>query len=363
MPDLEAIRPRGTATARLRPLAIVSLPSRRRLFQAGFFLLFLIAPAMDWLRFDLTRTQLYFLGLPWHLGIDDLVAGRIGPTEAALQLLGRAFLPALVLIAAFLAVAWRHGRLYCGWLCPHFSLVETLNTVLHRACGKLSLWDRERVPRAGADGRLAQAPDRRWWPLFALACLIAGFTWAVTLLSYLLPPARVWSNLLAGSPTPGEARFLIAGTLVFTAEFAFARHLFCRFGCAVGLFQSLVWMANPRGRVVGYARERAMDCRTCRSGLPAAECGPAGADVPGDACEHACPMRLRPRREKRWMFSCVQCGECVAACARSQRPQGHVPLLEVRVGEAALRETLRLRREAAATRTTPATGEPPRGST
>jgi ferredoxin-type protein NapH len=26
----------------------------------------------------------------------------------------------------------------------------------------------------------------------------------------------------------------------------FARHLFCRFGCAVGLFQSLAWMANPK---------------------------------------------------------------------------------------------------------------------
>jgi ferredoxin-type protein NapH len=32
---------------------------------------------------------------------------------------------------------------------------------------------------------------------------------------------------------------------VFTLEFALARHLFCRFGCAVGLFQSLAWMANP----------------------------------------------------------------------------------------------------------------------
>ena len=104
--------------------------------------------------------------------------------------------------------------------------------------------------------------------------------------------------------------------------------------------------------------------REVPSGVSADAPAPAVVDtVPGDACEHACPMRLRPRREKRWMFSCVQCGECVSACERSQRPQGHVPLLEIHVGEAALRETLRLRREAAAARTTPATGAPPRGRT
>ena len=57
-------------------------------------------------------------------------------------------MPALLLIGAFLGVAWRYGRLYCGWLCPHFSLVETLNQALHRASAKYSLWDRRPTPRA-----------------------------------------------------------------------------------------------------------------------------------------------------------------------------------------------------------------------
>ncbi|HQY08411.1 MAG TPA: 4Fe-4S binding protein, partial [Burkholderiaceae bacterium] len=207
-----------------------SLQRRRRLFQLGFFALFLLAPALDLLRFDLNEAQLWFLGQRWTLGIDDFRAGRISANEAALSILLRAFVPALLLIAGFLAVAWRYGRLYCGWLCPHFSIVETLNQTLHRASAKYSLWDRKSTPRAD------RAPQRRWWPLFLLGCLAFGFLWSITLLSYLLPPAELWSRLLSGNSTPNQARFLAVGTAVFTLEFALARHLFCRFGCAVGLF-------------------------------------------------------------------------------------------------------------------------------
>lgn len=301
------------------------LQRRRRFAQLAFFALFLLAPAFDLLRFDLADAQLWFLGQRWSLGIDAFRAGAIGPSEAALNILLRGFLPAIVLIAVFLGVAYRYGRLYCGWLCPHFSSVELLNDLLHRAIGKLSLWDRARTPRAG------RRPDKRWWPVFGLSCALLGFTWAITALTYLLPPATVWGNLVHGSLTPNQARFIGIGTLVFTLEFAFARHLFCRFGCAVGLFQSLAWMANPKGMVVAFARERARDCRTCEP-------------PEGSACDHACPMRLNPRNIKRMMFSCVQCGQCLQACDHSQTKQQREPLLQWAVGADAVRETLRQRR-------------------
>ena len=87
----------------------------------------------------------------------------------------------------------------------------------------------------------------------------------------------------------------------------FARHLFCRFGCAVGLAQSLVWMANKKAMVVGYDRSRAVACADCNA-----------------ACDNACPMRLKPRSIKRMMFSCTQCGQCVSACTDVQKgkPEG-----------------------------------------
>ncbi|MBQ0933514.1 4Fe-4S binding protein [Ideonella alba] len=304
-------------------------PRHRRLFQLAFFALFLIAPALDWLRWDLHEAQLWFLGQRWTLGIDDFRAGRIDATQAALGILLKGFLPGMLAVAAFLAVAWRWGRVYCGWLCPHFSIVELLNATLHRACAKWSLWDRSATPR---DDRPA---DARWWPVFFGLSALFGALWAITLLSYLLPPAEVWGGLVHGTLTPNQARFLAIGTAVFSAEFVLARHLFCRFGCAVGLFQSLVWMANPKGMVVAFDRAKARDCQGCatqRFGQ-------------GAACDRGCPMRLHPRDIKRRMFSCVQCGQCLQACDESQSARGRAPVLEWRIGADAVRETLRQRRE------------------
>jgi len=305
-------------------LAPTRLQQWRLVTQLGFFSLFVLAPSLDLLRFDVTETQLWFLGQRWSLGIDALASGQIDATTAALQIVWRAFVPALLVVAIFFGVAYRYGRLYCGWLCPHFSMVELLNKLLHRACGKLSLWDKSTTPHAGA------APDARWWPLFGLSCALMGFVWAITLLTYLLPPAVIWGGLLHGTLAPNPTRFLLVASTVFTLEFAFARHLFCRFGCAVGLFQSLAWMANPKGMVVAFARARARECKTC--------------DAPrGSACDNACPMRLNPRNIKRMMFSCVQCGQCLTACDATQQAQQRTPTLEWQVGVDALRETLRQR--------------------
>jgi ferredoxin-type protein NapH len=306
---------------------------RRLFFQLGFFALFLLAPSLNLLRFDLHETQLWFLGQRWSLGIDAFRAGEISAQQASIQIVFRAFLPAIALVTAFLAVAYRYGRLYCGWLCPHFTLVETLNNALHRASGKLSVWDKHLTRRTGAK------PSAKWWPVFGALCLLFGFAWAITLLTYLLPPAEVWGRLFSRTLTPNQARFLVAATVVFTLEFALARHLFCRFGCAVGLFQSLAWMANPSGMVVSFDRDRARDCRTCHTHVYAQ----------GSACDNGCPMRLHPRNIKRMMFSCVQCGRCLDACKETQGAQDREPLLEWKVGADAVRETLRQRKAEQAT--------------
>ena len=158
--------------------------------------------------------------------------------------------------------------------------------------------------------------------------------WAITLLSYLLPPSEVWGNLLAGTSTPNQTRFLFIATAVFALEFGFARHLFCRFGCAVGLFQSLAWMANPKGMVVSFDRDQARDCRSCSTAVYES----------GSACDNGCPMRLHPRNIKRMMFSCVQCGQCLDSCEETQEAKGREPLLEWKVGADAVRETLRQRK-------------------
>ena len=317
------------ASATAVGLASTRRQQRQRVaLQMGFFILFVLAPVFDIFRYDLDADHAWLLGMEWRLGLDPFLAGEATALEAAGSIILNLFVPLLALAALVIGAAWKWGRLYCGWLCPHFSLVETLNDLLHRATGRLSLWDKQPTPRGG------RQPQRRWWPLFVLSCAFFGFLWAITLLTYLLPPAQVWGNLLQGTLTPNQARFIVVGSLVFTAEFLLARHLFCRFGCAVGLFQSLAWMANPKGLVVAFDRERARDCRNCSTDM-----APGGA-----GCDHACPMRLTPRSIKRLMFACVQCGQCISECASSHAARQREPNLEWKVGLDAVRETLRQRR-------------------
>ena len=279
---------------------MIKTQQKRLLFQAGFFILFVLAPVFDLFRFDLNLKHFFFLGMNWTLGLDDFLAHRIGATEAGINIILRGGLPILGVIATGVWVSWKYGRLYCGWLCPHFSVVETINGVLRRATAKQSLWDKHPLPERNADGSITRANPWYWLVVVPLALAFA-FTWSVALLTYLLPPAEIYGNLWHGELTGNQSRFIGVGTLLFFIEFMFARHLFCRFGCAVGLFQSLAWMGNRKALVIGFDRKRAEACIDCNA-----------------ACDNVCPMRLKPRSTKRHMFTCTQCGQCANACSHVQ---------------------------------------------
>ncbi len=293
--------------------------------QTGFFVLFVFAPVFDLLRYDLVAGHAWFLGMEWHVGLDDYSAGHIGLGQLWINIGLRIFLPILGTGAVLLWVAWKWGRLYCGWLCPHFSVVETINQLMRRATAKPSVWEKKPLPMREPDGTRWQA-DRRWWFVTVPLAVGFAFVWAVVLLTYLLPPFEVYGNLFSGTPTRNQFIFITAATVVLSGEFLFARHLFCRYVCAVGLFQSLAWMGNRDGMVVGFDRKRAADCNTCYS-----------------ACDHVCPMRLNPRNIKRMMFTCTQCGQCISACETTQKDNPNGPLLSWISGEAARQNEAGLR--------------------
>ncbi len=286
-----------------------SLQRRRVLFQAGFFTLFVMAPVFDLFRFDLNQNQFYLLGLHWTLGLAPFQRGEIDGGQAVLNLLLYGFLPLVLLAGLLIGVAWRYGRLYCGWLCPHYSVLELINRLMLRACGKPSLWERKPLPPLQADGTII-SPDRWWWIPTILAILFFSLLWAVALLTYLLPPFEIYHNLFSASLTRNQFLFIAVATLLLAIEFTLARHFFCRFGCAVGFFQSLAWMSNRRAMVVDFARDQSATCKQCNN-----------------ACDNACPMRLQPRNRKRRMFACTQCAECISACQLHLAPQDKPSLL------------------------------------
>ena len=288
------------------------LQTRRVLAQIAFFALFALTPVFDLFRYDLVANHAWFLTRPWHLGIDDLLAGTGSPVEAGINVLLFMFVPIFAVLGVIILVAWKWGRLYCGWLCPHFSVVETINRLMLFATGKHSVWDRKTTPPWEPDGRPAPR-NRAYWLLVVPAAIAFAFAWALVGLTYLMPPMQVYSGLFNGSLTRPELIFLVAATTVLSLEFLFARHLFCRYACAIGLFQSFAWIANRQAMVVGFERDRLTDCADCLHGH-------------GSACDAVCPMRLKPRNVKRWMFACTQCGQCVSACAtvNRARPEGQL---------------------------------------
>ena len=325
-----------------------ALQRYRLLAQIGFFTLFAVTPIFDLLRYDLTERHAYFLTMPWHIGLDALIAGTGEPRTAAANIVLYLFLPILGTLALIIGVAWKWGRLYCGWLCPHFSVVETINRLMLFATGKHSVWDKKQTPPWEPDGTPAPR-DKRYWLAVVPAAIGFAFAWAVVLLTYLMPPFQVYHGLLTLDLYRGEVIFLAAATTVLTVEFLFARHLFCRYGCAIGIFQSFAWIVNRKAMVVGFERKRLGECANCMSG-----CGSAGNTViarherhtagiaepaapAGSACDAVCPMRLKPRNVKRWMFACTQCGQCLSACATVNRDNPQGPLLRWVGGPAAER--------------------------
>jgi hypothetical protein len=74
------------------------------------------------------------------------------------NLLLRGLLPILLLGGGLIYAAWRRGRLYCGWVRPHFSVVELINRLMRRASGKPSPWQ----PRPGqADAQRTRSRPTR----------------------------------------------------------------------------------------------------------------------------------------------------------------------------------------------------------
>ncbi|MBT8126812.1 MAG: 4Fe-4S binding protein [Gammaproteobacteria bacterium] len=293
----------------------------RTLTQTGFFVLFIVAPPLDIFRYDLTLGHFILFKQDWRLNLDALQHGQGSAVEAAFNVLVYGLIPIVLLVVGFLFVAWRWGRIYCGWLCPHFSVVEIINTLMIRTFGKPGIWEKHRLPEKQPDGRLQKTNNWYWIPTL-IAVVTFALLWSVSLLTYLLPPFEIYHNILHAELTRNQSLFLIVATTLFCIEFLLARHLFCRFGCAIGLFQSLAWMANRRATVISFDTAKATACKSCNN-----------------ACDNACPMRLQPRTIKRKMFTCTECGECIAACIQVHCGDSGLSLLHWVDGERAEKQS------------------------
>ncbi len=271
--------------------------SARTYTRVFFFLLFLFAPLLNIFRFDLDLGHFIIFGQQWTLDLGSVLTGQGDSVDAASIVFLKVLIPGMLFIGICGVLIWKYGRIYCGWLCPHFSVVEMINGIMLKQLNRVTLWEKP------------SKVNKRRWPrvLVALVSVLMAFTWAVGLLSYLVAPVTLLNDLISFNLGFGSSLFICAATCVFSFDFIFARHLFCKYGCALGLFQSLIWMANNKAMTVKFDRKRAKACRDCNK-----------------ACDTACPMRLPTRNMKRAKFTCTQCAQCISACQDVQKdnPQG-----------------------------------------
>ncbi len=268
----------------------------------AFFMLFLFAPLLNIFRFDLELGHFILFNQPWTINIDSILHGGGDSVDAAIKIFSRVLLPAMAFVAISFVLIWKYGRIYCGWLCPHFSVVEIINDLMLKQLNRVTVWEKASKASRGVFPKV----------IIASIAISIAFIWAVSLLTYLLNPQELLIDLINFDLGFGASIFISVATIVFTADFLFARHIFCKFGCALGLFQSLIWMANNKAMVIKFDRKRAKACRECSLHLD---------DKP---CDKACPMRLPTRNMKRAKFTCTQCGQCISACNKVQdeNPEG-----------------------------------------
>ena len=282
--------------------AILTLQQSRTTAKIAFFALFLFAPLLDIFRFDLDLGHFIIFGQAWTISIDSILHGGGDSVDAAIKIFTRVLLPGMAFVTITGVLIWKYGRIYCGWLCPHFSVVEVINDLMLKQLNRVTIWEKASKQSNGVLPKF----------IVFIAAISMAFVWSVGLLSYLLDPNMLLIGLVNVNLGFGATIFITVATLVFTADFIFARHVFCKYGCALGLFQSLIWMANNKAMVIKFDRARAKACRACES---------YNKHKP---CDQACPMRLPTRNMKRAKFTCTQCVQCVSACNEVQKdnPEG-----------------------------------------
>lgn len=263
----------------------------RALSRYSFYLLFLLAPWLDIFRFDLTAGHFVIFGHAWIFGLEPSRYQCFDTPTQVSHLVFNFILPVIALVTGFIFLSWKYGRWYCGWFCPHFSVVETINRLMEKHLGRVTFWEK---PDSEQKSILR-------WLLVLGVCVVIAFIWAFTILSYILPPFDLLDGLLKADLGFGPVVFLLVMTTVLTLDFFFARHLFCKYGCSVGMLQSFSWMGNRKALVIGFDKSRASLCQSCEN-----------------ECDKACPMRLPARGIKRAKITCTQCGVCLNACDQVQ---------------------------------------------
>jgi ferredoxin-type protein NapH len=260
----------------------ISIRTRRRAFQIGVSLAFIVIPFLNSRHINF----LYGNFLAFHLAGLPLA----DPLAAIQVSLKNLYLPADLLIGGgiALAIAASLGTVFCSWVCPF---------------GLLSEWA-HRLSVRFFPVKLKEAANSRSG--FALRVTIHAlgvscyFIFPTTpLLNQLSMPAwysRIFQYLFIQNHI---SLAILVMLLVLLMELLLRTRIWCRFICPQSISLALARQINRSVLSVHYARAK---CICKKEPVP---------------CRKACSLSLDPRKRQRSPSDlCTNCGDCIDACAK-----------------------------------------------
>jgi polyferredoxin len=258
----------------------------RKTVQLICFIVFILLPLFDVVRFDLPRQRFYFFG------------AELWISEFSIIFLSMMFL--WILVAA---MAMIYGRFYCGYLCPQMIFSEAANTLEKRITRLVNRKLSKRGP--GLRRMLAIA-------LFSVVLLPASVFVTFVFVSYFVPPADLLHRLLTLDIRTAGGIVGASVTLVTLLDFAFLRQRFCTAICPYGYLQNM--LADKHTLQVHYQDEEGK-CIHC------------------EKCVLACPMGIDIRLSSH-QLECTHCAECIDGCSTVLGRMGREPLIHYAWGDA-----------------------------
>ncbi len=258
----------------------------RKLIHLACFLVFLVLPFSNLMRFDIPRQRFYFGGAELWISEFSII-----------------FFALMFLMFLLAASAIVYGRIYCSYACPQMIFSEwstSLERWVERQVQKgFPQWSRPR--KAAAAGGLFYAI------LAATSVLLAfGFT------AYFVEPRDLLYRLLHVDLVTVGGITGASVTLLTFLDFAFVRQKYCATICPYGYLQGL--LQDRQTLLVAY-QDPTSACIDCKK------------------CVQVCEMEIDIRKGP-FQIECVHCGDCVDACEDVLCKLGHPGLIHYSWGGA-----------------------------
>ena len=227
------------------------------------------------LRFDVPSLKLYFFG------------SVIWISEAYFLLL--VFLLFFVGVMLFTVL---YGRIWCGWACP-----QTIFSDLARFIERSARWfTRHPVLRTTRSH---------------IIMLLVSFLISADLIWFFVSPYDMFADIRKMSLGPWVIWSWALFTILTYVNLAFIRQRFCGSVCPYSRLQSAFF--DDRTLTIGFDRKREEECHRC------------------EACVRTCPAGIDIREGLQ--VECINCAECIDACAGQMALQGKAPLVDYSRGE------------------------------